>query len=685
MLWVAAWLLVAAAPSPNVLLVTIDTLRADHVGAYRYALGATPTIDRLAREGVLLEDAVAQVPMTRPSHACLLTGRYPFEHGLRDNASGPLAAGTPTLASLMRARGYDTAAFVGAYPVSRPSGLDRGFDEFDDPFGGGEMSTTRAARSERPAAEVVDRAIQWLRKPRAAPFLLWVHLFDPHVPYEPPPPFRQRFAKSPYDGEIAYADAQLGRLIAALDATGRRASTLVIVTSDHGEGLGEHGENEHMLFVYDTTLHVPLVLSWPGTLPASARVRGQFRSIDLLPTVLALVGAPPAATSGASRAEILRAGGQIPDNESYAESLYGQLHFGYAPVTAIRTEGWKYVDLPRAELYRVSDDPHEEHNLLDTRASVAAALRTRLAALPARGTPTAAAPGAARVDPDAAERLAALGYLGGATAAATGASGADPKDKVREFTAYEQGMRDALRRFHDRDLKGAIRILEPLSRSSAESFNVEYYLGRSLLESGRHGDAVAPLQRAVALAPTVGAAYIHLARAYVGAGRPADARATLEQGLTVAPSNAELHYALGRLLLQAGAVAPARAALERAKALDARDARIRADLSTAYRNSGDVAKARAEAEEAVRLDARSSDARVALGLALGALGQETEAAAALGAALRLDPHHPDALFYLGIIDLRAGRKEEARQHLEALLARHPDYPGAREALAQVDR
>src|SRR5260221_12928112 len=182
MLWVAAWLLVAATPSPSVLLVTIDTLRADHVGAYGYALGATPTIDRLAREGVLVEDAVAQVPMTRPSHACLLTGRYPFEHGLRDNASGPLAAATPTLASLMRARGYDAGAFVGAYPVSRPSGLDRGFHVFDDPFGGGETSTTLEARSERPAAEGAARALERRPKSRSAPFLLSVHPFDPHAP-----------------------------------------------------------------------------------------------------------------------------------------------------------------------------------------------------------------------------------------------------------------------------------------------------------------------------------------------------------------------------------------------------------------------------------------------------------------------------------------------------------------------
>ncbi|HET8644195.1 MAG TPA: sulfatase, partial [Vicinamibacteria bacterium] len=356
----------AGPPPPNLLLVTIDTLRADRVGAYGYAGAATPVMDRLAREGVRVADAVVQVPQTRPSHASLFTGRQPYEHGLRDNYSPPLAAGTPTLASLLRARGYDTAGFVGAYPVSRPSGLDQGFATFDDPFGAFQATTTREPRVERTAREVVDRALEWLDRPRTAPFLAWVHLFDPHAPYAPPAPFKARFAARPYDGEVAYADAQLGRLVSWLDRSGARGRTLVVVTSDHGEGLGEHGEDEHMLFVYDATLRVPLILSQPGALPGGKVVAGQFRSVDLLPTVLELLGLAAPATSGASRAEQVRAGTRIPDNESYAESLYGSLHFGWAPLRALRAEGWKYIDAPRAELYRVSEDPGELRNLLET-------------------------------------------------------------------------------------------------------------------------------------------------------------------------------------------------------------------------------------------------------------------------------------------------------------------------------
>ena len=217
----ALLLALAAAPaSPNVLLVTIDTLRADRLGGYGYARAATPVLDRLAREGVLVEEAVVQVPQTRPSHASILTGRLPYEHGIRDNNSPPLEARLPTLATVLKGHGYQTGAVVGAYPVSRPSGLHRGFDFFDDPFGAGETANAHNPRTERRASEVVDAALQWLARPRTAPFFLWLHVFDPHAPYAPPAPFRERFAAQPYDGEVAYVDAQLGRVFARLRETG---------------------------------------------------------------------------------------------------------------------------------------------------------------------------------------------------------------------------------------------------------------------------------------------------------------------------------------------------------------------------------------------------------------------------------------------------------------------------------
>jgi choline-sulfatase len=682
-----ALLAAAAAASPNLLVVTIDTLRADRVGAYGFAGGTTPAIDSLARDGMLVEDAVAHVPQTRPSHVSLFTGRLPYEHGIRDNFSKPLDPRTPTLATILKERGYATGGFIGAYPVSGDSGLKRGFDVYDDPFVAASSVATRRDRSERRASEVVDRALQWLRAPRRAPFFAWVHLFDPHAPYDPPPPFARRFAKDLYVGEVAYADSQVQRLLEWIEGAGLRESTLVVVTSDHGEGLGDHGEDEHGFFVYDATLHVPLVLRWPGRLPAGVRVGGQFRGVDLLPTLLELLGVPPTPTSGASRAAVLRSGGKLPDNQAYVESLYASLHFGCAPLRALRAEGWKYIDAPRAELYRLPEDPAETRNRMDDRAPVAAAMRSRLLALD-RGIVTPSVPAA---DASAVERLAALGYVAGGFFSGT-PSGTDPKDKIQDFQSLTRDVARGVRLFEERDFEGSARLMKRLAASTPlpggqvrerRSFNVDYFLGRSLLELRRFAEAVTPLARAIELSPSSIPAYVFLSRAQAGAGQGKEAMATIEVGLARAPQNAELHQMKGRLLLGAGNVPAARASLERARALDPQNPLVRVDLATLYRTQGQLQPALEEAEEAVRLAPHTAEAHVARGLVLGAQGREDQAAGAFHAALEARPDDPDALFFLGTVELRAGRAQAARPLLERLVKQAPGYPGAAAALARA--
>jgi choline-sulfatase len=664
-------LLAAASGPPNLLLVTVDTLRADHVGAYGDAKAQTPAVDRLAREGVLVEEAVAQVPETRPSHASMLTGRYPYEHGVRDNAAGPIAPGMPTLATLLKAAGYDTAAFIAAYPVSRSSGLDRGFDVYDDPF-----ETAVDGRTERRAQEVVERALGWLGRPRSRPFLLWVHLFDPHAPYTPPPPFAGRFSGRPYDGEVAYADSQVERLVAWLDRSGQRQRTLVVVTSDHGEGLGQHGEEEHGILVYDSTLHVPLVLSWPGRLPAGTRVRGQFRSVDLLPSVLDLLGVPAVRTSGASRADAIAHGGRIPDNESYAESLYGSIHFGWAKLRALRSHEWKFIEAPRSELYRLPEDPGETRNVLASRAEVANGMRQSLGR---HGGGAGDAAGAAPIDQEALERLAALGYVGG-VAEPPKVTGKDPKDGVREFERSRRDMREAQRLFKQNDFDRALPLLERLSQGSTGSFNVEFYLGRALLEKGRASEAVPHLRKAMDAAPKATSTAFYLAQAQVAAGLESEAATTITRGLEKTPDNPDLLEVKGRLLLRQDDAAGARVTLERARTLDPRNARVRAELSETFRRMGDLARAEAEAAEAERLDPKSPEPCVMRGLALASLDREKEAAEAFRAALKLAPDQPEALYYLAALELNAGHAPAARGLLQRLLTVSPRYPGADEAL-----
>jgi arylsulfatase A-like enzyme/tetratricopeptide (TPR) repeat protein len=668
----------AAAP-PNLLLITIDTLRADRLGAYGYAKAETPALDGLARAGVLVEDATVQAPQTRPSHASILTGLYPYEHGLRDNFSPPLRPGVETLATVLQAKGYDTAAFLGGAPVAAASGLNRGFAVYDDHFPGAGAGLDTLG--ERRAAAVVDSALAWLARPRTRPFFVWVHLYDPHAPYEPPAPYAQRHPGRPYDGEVAYADAQVGRLLQRLAAAGLRERTLVAATSDHGESLGEHGEEEHLVLVYDATLRVPLVLSWPGTLPAAARVSGQFRSVDLMPTLLGLLGVAPPRTSGVSRAEEVRKGGRLAANESYAESLYGQIHFGWAPLRAIRAEGFKYVEAPRAELYDLVRDPGETRNLIDDRGSVAARMRERLLTFDrGGGTPAAAAP-----PPDTAtlERLAALGYVSSGPAARTAATGADPKDKVRAHEAFHRDSREAVRRFKAGDLDGALPILERLARGDSASFEVDYFLGKALLRKRRFAEAATAFEEAAALFPRFAATWVDLAEAHRRQGRLAAAGASVARGLALFPEGAALHEADGLVKQQAGDLAGARAALEKARTLDPGAGRARLALSAIYRDQGDLPRAVAELQEAVRREPRFADAWNALGTLLAATGQTAGAEAAFRAVLAATPDDPDALWNLAELLIKGGRNAEAVPLLEHLQRVVPGSTEVKNALREA--
>jgi tetratricopeptide (TPR) repeat protein len=682
---VAALVLAASTASspPNLLLVTIDTLRADRLHAYGYAAIDTPVTDRLAKEGVVVEDATVQAPQTRPSHVSILTGRYPYEHGVRDNFSPPLKADVPTLATILQAKNYDTAAFLGGYPLEASSGLNRGFAVYDDHFRGAGQSGAQTM-AERRGDLVVDSALRWLRKPRVRPFFAWVHLYDPHSPYEPPAPFDKRYAGRPYDGEVAYADAQVGRLIEFLDAKGLRGRTLVVVTSDHGEGLGDHGEDEHLLFIYDSTLRVPLLWSWPGVVAAGARIPGQFRSVDIVPTVLDLLGAPRVATTGVSRATVLKPGARLPDNESYAESLYGSLHFGYAPLRALRAEGWKYVEAPRAELYNLKDDPGESKNLLELRGEVAGRMRDRLAAFDKGGGIDAAL--AVPADAGVIERLVALGYVGGGPArSGTGgsAAGADPKDKIQDLQSYSRDLKKGMDLFRKGDVDGALPILTRLSRRDSVSFEVQLFLGKSLLRKRRWADAAKALEEAQALLPRFAGTYVDLSQAFRMQGRLKEARAVVDRGLGVAPGNAALWEEGGLVLQQMGDLPTARAAFEKARTLDPKAARARLALSAIYRDQGDLKAAIAEVREAVRLEPRFGDGWNALGVLLSAAGQKAEATKAFRSALEIRPDDPDVLFNLAELLAQHGGTAEALSLLERVSKLAPEYPGLAEALAEA--
>jgi choline-sulfatase len=422
----AMWRASGPAPARNVVIITLDTTRADRLSPYGFMNVSLPHIERLAREGVVFDQAQTVAPLTLTAHSSLFTGLFPPRHGVRDNADRALAPGHTTLAEWLQARAFRTAAFVGSIVLDKDRGLAQGFDEYrgvtpsSDPGPGGRQ---------RRADEVVGEAIRWLDSDRAdSPFLLWAHLFDPHRPYNPPEPYSTRYAHNLYVGEIAFADEQIGVLLDVLERTNRLDDTVVVLVGDHGESLGAHGERDHGIFVYEDVLRVPLIVRAPGIAPG--RVGDLVRLTDLVPTLLELLQQPAMATDGISLAGVMR-GGPAPQVTAYAESFYpGRL--GWSPLRAVRDRRYKFIDAPRPELYDLQDDPAEEHNLYETRRALAATLAQQLDMIGRAGPTDARAADGQPISRDLASQLAALGYLGSAAPRRDGAGQLpDPKDCMR--------------------------------------------------------------------------------------------------------------------------------------------------------------------------------------------------------------------------------------------------------------
>ena len=679
-----------AASHPNILLVTIDTLRADRVGAYGAKSPATPVMDRLAREGVLFEQATVQVPLTRPSHVSILTGEYPFAHGIRDNFSFPLAPEHRTLAELLKAQGYASGGFVGAFMLNAQSGLGRGFDEFDDTFNSEVRTSVFLAEYQRRAAAVEERAGPWIERVAGGsrPFFAWVHFYDPHSPYDPPPPYDARYAKSPYDGEVGYTDEILGRLLVRLDRLKVRDRTLVVVTSDHGEGLGDHAEAEHGFFVYDSVLRVPLILRLPGILPADIRVRAQARSIDLLPTILDLVGeaaSTPHGLPGQSLLPAIKAPDRTSaDSVSYGETLFPRLHFGSSDLRSIRVGGWKYIEAPRPELYDLTRDPGERTNLYAGDTQRARSLRSRLFdAL--GGSPESAVVGVAapKLDPETLRKLASLGYVTGTGGAAV--NSVDPKDMIVEFQAYTRGVRSAFEAYDRGDLTTAIRGFQATISSGRADFDVHYYLGCAYARLGKLQEAVGPLREAIRQMPAYTPSYLDLAKAYVALNRYGDAAAVLHGGLAWDPDNFQLHSHLGYVARIGRDLEAAREHYERARALEPADFDVRMNLSSVYRDLGDTSRALAEVDAALKLRPDSGDAYNQRGMLLGGAGRFGDAGTAFEQAAKLAPADPEIWFNLGLARFREGNAKAAAEALRRALTLKPDFSEARKLLATIER
>jgi choline-sulfatase len=602
----------------NVLLVSIDTLRADRVGAYGSKAGATPTIDALAAGGLRCEKAISPVPITLPAHASLMTGLYPPHHGVRHNGIFRLGAEQTTLAERFHDAGWSTGAVVGAMVLARRFGLDQGFDHYDDAFGGTRASPT--GYPERRADAVTDAALRWLAD-APAPFFLFVHYYDPHADYRPLPAFAARFPGHPYEGEIAGVDAALGRLLEGMRASGRLSDTVVAVVSDHGESLGEHGERTHSYTLYDATLSVPLVLSGPGV-PRGRTLPGVVSLVSVAPTLLRLAGLePPAGLDGEDLiARLERPGGE--PGEAYAETLATQFDHGWAPLHALRTPGQHYVRAPRPELYDVREDPGERHNLLgagprpETRA-----LDAEIDAVLARGVPVRTAP----LDAATLAQLRSLGYA--LPAGPVAETGLDPKDGLRFVETYVEARR--------------------------------------AFDAGRLDEAEARARELLAGSPSSGQAHDLLAAIARARGDLPRALAEAERAAELVPQSAAFRVQVGDLRRQVGDLPGAVAAYEAALAVDPESAEAHAGLMWRAALSKDLDQAEVEGARALALRPDAPEVQLLVAEAFDRLGEPERALAVYQQALRLDPTSEAAEMGVAIQLVRLGRGSEVEPHLAA--------------------
>ena len=682
----------AAAPAPrHLVIVTIDTLRADRLGAYGNTTVPTPEFDRLAREGVRAVDATTHVPITRPSHATLFTGRYPAEHGVRDNISLPLAKEIPTLAETLSAQGFVTAAFVSTFVLSSPSGLDRGFQHYDDAFQVDPQGDEAVFLStvQRTGNATLDKVEQWLdaRAPvtRAKRTALWVHLYDPHDPYEPPEPFASRYADRLYDGEVAWTDTLLGRLRVSLEARQLWDDALVVVTADHGEALGEHDETGHGFFAYETTLKVPFVMRGPG-IPENRTIDGTLRLVDVAPTLAEVLGVPALASgvTGVSFASSLKADAAPLVRTTYAESLTPLVHYQWSDLRVLREGQWKYILAPRPELYDLAADPGELHDLATSNTATArrlrAGLETLLKAERDRATgPETAAPA---LSAETLQKLGALGYVSPGAPAGSVAQGADPKDKIQEFRTLSSLMRDGLTLLRQNRFAESAERFNRLRTAGADSFQLHFYLGQALVGLRRGREAEQSFERAAAALPSFTQAHLGVADVRIARKDYRGALAALYKGQHDAPNEPVLYDREGQVWQTLGDPARATAAFERVAALAPKDALVRWRLGEIALTAGQPERALTLFREATALDPDVADYWNSLGMALGGRGAHAEAASAFRQAVQRDATNARYAYNLGLVLMRDGQPEGAEWFRKAL-ALDPTFRPARERLAEL--
>jgi len=627
--------------SASVVLITLDTTRADRMGFMGSKRGLTPNLDQLAQQAIVFERAYSQAPLTTVSHATILTGTYPQFHRVNDFGTR-LPSRIPYLPDMLRGHGYRTGAFVGSIILDPRNGLapgfDRGFDVYDAGYTLEQGGRDRFETVERRANAVVARAIKWLDQNSAHPFFLWVHLYDPHQPYDPPPPYAERFASAPYDGEIASMDGALGELFSYLQKHSLYRESLIAVMADHGEALGQHGEETHGIFLYDETIHVPLFIKLPANRYAGRRISSPVRLVDVAPTIADELGLQvPEEMQGESLLHTLAS--DTPERPVYSQTDYPKQGFGWSPISSLRQGNYLYVQAPRRELYDLHTDPSERHNIADKNAPVADSLAAKLTQIQNEYSSSSAANSQSNMTAEQKSALAALSSLGyaahGRESPSQGAALADPKDKIaianelqdatllvdsgqsrqaipllRKVVASEPDiyfgqLELGLAETNQKNYAEAIGSLNRATELMNDSGLAQYELGFALFQTGDWGNAATHLERAVALMPEAADAHFSLGSVYARINQVPEAIRELHSALEIAPTHYRANLLMGRILSLQGNPKGALPFLEQAAKSQPSSREAHLFLAEAEAQLGNQADATAEREKAEQLPSPS--------------------------------------------------------------------------------
>lgn len=637
----------ASVVPPNIILITLDTTRADRMGFLGSERGLTPNLDALAKQSVVFTRAYAQVPLTTPSHAALLTGTYPqFSHV--EDLGALLSADLPYLPDLLHHHGYHTGAFLGAYildPAGSAPGFQRGFDVYDANFHQRKPGEDRYKSVERRAEDVANRALGWLSRHQQRPFFIWLHFYDAHDPYDPPEPFKTHYASFPYDGEIAYTDSIVGSLVEVLRKHGLYQNSVIAIAADHGEAFGEHGEERHGMFLYDETIHVPLLLKLSAGRLGGKRVEERVALAEVAPTLLEAAGIPaPAAMQAQSLFPFMDAAksaavdtGKTPERPVYSETNYAHRAFGWSELRSWRTGKYLYVQAPRRELYDQSSDPDADHNLAPAAKAVADTLDSQLADFRQKTSSVRTEP--AKLDPTQAEKLRALGYLASDSAGTNSSEKAaiDPKDKIEIANKFHRSLVDIEEDRYDE----AIAELREVVRLEPDIDSGYLQLGRALVHVRQYQEALPVLRTAAEKNPKSGMAHYELGLALIKTGQWEAALPEMQAAVVCNPNSAQLHFYAGAVHLRLKHIPEATAEFENSLKIEPDHFLANLKYGEMLFREGDAAAALPKLTRAAKVDPKSAEAHAFLADVYQQLGQPQNASRERAKAAQLKSPPPE--------------------------------------------